>query len=155
MSTPTVTIVPAGMDHISSIAARMREADRVEVWAASRSTPHSSLMTSLQHSRWAMTALVDGRPEVMWGVADLNILTGTGAPWLLGTDAVERHYRLFLRHSIQWKEKLSEQYQVLMNFVHDENEVSKRWLKWLGFTLHEPFEMGRDGELFRMFEMRR
>lgn len=152
---PVVTIVPAGMDHIASIAARMREADRVEVWASSRSTPHQSLMISLQNSRWAMTALVDGQPEVMWGVADLNILTGTGAPWLLGTDAVEVNYRLFLRHSLQWKEKLSEQYQVLMNFVHDENEVSKRWLKWLGFTLSEPFELGRDGELFRMFEMRR
>ena len=152
---PVVTIVPAGMDHIASIAARMREADRTEVWASSRSTPHNSLMISLQNSRWAMTALVDGQPEVMWGVADLNILTGTGAPWLLGTDAVEANYRLFLRHSLQWKEKLSEQYQVLMNFVHDENEVSKRWLKWLGFTLSEPFELGLDGELFRMFEMRR
>lgn len=152
---PAVTIVPAGTDHIASIASRMREADRVEVWASSRSTPHSALMTSLQHSRWAMTALVDGQPEFMWGVADLNVLTGTGAPWLLGSDAVERNFRLFLRSSIQWREKLSEQYQVLMNFVHDENEVSKRWLSWLGFTLSDPFEMGRDGELFRKFEMRR
>lgn len=152
---PVVTLVPAGMDHVASIAARMREADRVEVWASSRSTPHQALMQSLTQSRWAMTALVDGQPEVMFGVADLNVLTGTGAPWLLGTDAVDKNFRQFLRQSRQWKEKLSEQYQVLINFVHEENEVSKRWLSWLGFTLSEPFELGKEGELFRMFEMRR
>lgn len=155
MTVPQITIVPAGMDHIASIAARMREADRVEVWAASRSTPHQALMTSIQNSAWAMTALIDGEPEAMWGVATLNILTSTGAPWLLGTDAVEKNFRQFLRQSVQWKEKLSAEYQVLMNFVHEDNEVSKRWLRWLGFTLYEPFELGPDGELFRMFEMRR
>lgn len=112
-------------------------------------------MFSIQHSRWAMTALVDGQPEVMFGVADLNILTGTGAPWLLGTDAVERHFRQFLRQSLQWRERLSAEYEVLMNFVHDENEVSKRWLSWLGFTLSDPFPMGKSGEAFRLFEMRR
>lgn len=150
-----IAIVPAGTDHIASIAARMREADRIEVWASSRSTPHHALMFSLQNSHWAWTALIDGQPEVMFGVSDLSILAGSGAPWLLGTDAVEKHQRTFLRQSVWWREKLLERYQVLKNFVHDENVMSKRWLKWLGFTLYDPFPMGESGEAFRLFEMRR
>jgi hypothetical protein len=150
-----VAIVPAGHDHIATIAARMRQADVAEVWAASRSTPHRARMFSLQHSQQAWTALVDGQPEVMFGVADLNILTATGAPWLLGTDAVIAHRRQFLRRSVWWREKLLGRYEVLTNFVHDGNVVSKRWLGWLGFTLHDPAPTGVSGEMFRLFELRR
>lgn len=152
---PDIAIIPAGTDHIASIAARMREADRIEVMASSGSSPHHALMNSLEYSDRAFTALVDGRPEVMFGVASLNVLTATGAPWLLGTDAVVAHQRQFLRRSLCWKEKLFEGYETLMNFVHDDNVVSKRWLTWMGFKLHEPFTMGRRGEAFRLFDMRR
>lgn len=150
-----VTIIPAGADHIATIAARMREADRIEVMASSGSSPHHALMFSLDRSQRAFTALVDGQPEVMFGVSDLNILTATGAPWLLGTEAVVTHQRQFLRRSIWWKEKLFEGYDVLKNLVHDDNVVSKRWLKWLGFTLSDPMPLGKSGEAFRLFELRR
>ena len=153
--TVRLEIVPAGMDHVAPIAARMREADRREVMASGGHTPHGALMFSLSKSRVAWTAIVDGQPEVMFGGADLNVLTRTGAPWLLGTDAVERHYRLFLRQSLSWREQLSQRYDVLRNFVDDRNEVSKRWLSWMGFTLFDPVPVGVNGEMFRMFELRR
>jgi hypothetical protein len=152
---PRITIVPAGEDYIASIAERMRDEDRAEVWASSRSTPQKSLETSLSHSSQAWTALIDDQPEVMFGVMDINILTATGAPWLLGTDAVVTYNRQFLRRSLWWRGKLLEQYDVLKNFVHDDNVVSKRWLQWLGFTLHDPIRAGAGGEPFRLFEMRR
>lgn len=91
----------------------------------------------------------------MFGVGDINILTGTGCPWLLGTDAVADHYRLFLRQSLRWKEQLLGSYEVLRNAVDDRNEVSKRWLQWMGFALYEPMPLGINGEPFRLFEMRR
>lgn len=143
------------MDHVATIACRMREADRQEVMASSGSTPHRALMFSLEKSPLAWTAVFDGQPEVMFGVGDLNILTSTGAPWLLGTDAVDRHFRLFLRQSVDWREKLLGRYSVLRNFVDDRNEVSKRWLSWLGFSLSDPMPIGINGEMFRLFEMRR
>lgn len=143
------------MDHIATIAARMRAADRTEVMASSGSTPHRALMFSLEHSDMAFTGMIDGQPEVMFGVCTLNVLTAKGAPWLLGTDAVVTHQRQFLRRSLWWKEKLFERYEVLTNFVHDDNAASKRWLKWLGFTLHPPVVMGKSGEAFRLFELRR
>lgn len=151
----SITIVPAGEDHIASIAERMRDEDRAEVWASSRSTPYQALDHSLKQSSQAWTALIDDQAEVMFGVMDLNILTAMGAPWLLGTDAVVTHNRQFLRRSLWWRGKLLEQYDVLKNFVHDDNVVSKRWLQWLGFTLHDPIRAGASGEPFRLFEMRR
>lgn len=143
------------MDHVAAIAARMRPADAAEVMASSGKSPHDALMFSFLKSSIAWTALVDGRPEVMFGAADLNVLTSTGAPWLLGTDAVDRNYRLFLRQSLNWREQLSQRYSVLRNFVDDRNEVSKRWLSWMGFTLFDPIPIGVNGEMFRMFELRR
>lgn len=152
---PRIEIIPAAMDHVAPIAERMRPADVAEVLASSGKSPHEALMFSLTGSSQAWTAALDGQPEVMFGVADLNILTGLGAPWLLGTDAVERNYRQFLRRSLSWREQLSERYSVLRNFVDDRNEVSKRWLSWMGFTLFDPIPVGVNGEMFRMFELRR
>lgn len=152
---PEIEIIPAAMDHVAPIAARMRPADVAEVLASSGKSPHGGLMFSLTGSAQAWTAIIDGQPEVMFGVADLNVLTGLGAPWLLGTDAVERNYRQFLRRSLRWREQLSERYDVLRNFVDDRNEVSKRWLAWMGFTLFDPIPVGVNGEMFRMFELRR
>lgn len=147
-----IEIVPARAAHVRTIARRMRKADRDEVKAASGKSPFEALAYSLRKSSAAWTAMVDGRPEVMFGVGDINILTGVGAPWLLGTDAVEKHYVAFLRHSVSWRDQLLRRYPVLRNFVDDRNRVAIRWLRWLGFTLSDPVQMR--GRAFRMFELR-
>lgn len=147
-----IQIVKARACHIRSVAERMRKADREEVWAASRKTPLGALLYSYRKSSLAWTALVDGRPEVMFGVGDLNILAGVGAPWLLGTDAVEKHYVTFLRQSVDFRAQLLARYSVLRNFVDSRNRVSIRWLQWLGFRLLDPVEM--NGHTFRLFELR-
>lgn len=155
MGRPLIAIIPADISHAATIAERMRDEDVAEVWASSRSTPLDAITHSLSQSVEAWTATVDGRPEVIFGVADVNILTAMGAPWLLGTDAVVKHNRQFLRRSIWWREKLFSNYETLRNFVHEDNVVSKRWLEWLGFTLFDPMPIGSSGEKFRLFELRR
>lgn len=139
--------------HAREIARRMRKEDRDEVFAASGKSPIQALTFTLRRSAQAWTALIDGKPEVMFGVVDLNILAGTGAPWLLGTDAVEKHYVAFLRNSVRFRSQLLARYEVLKNFVDDRNKVSVRWLEWLGFELGEPFDW--NGYAFRLFELRR
>ncbi|WP_183736332.1 hypothetical protein [Rhizobium sp. BK275] len=146
-----IAITPARPGHIREIAARMRTADREEVFAASGRSPLSALSFSYRHSSLAWTALFDGRPEVMWGVGDINILTGIGAPWLLGTDAVEENFRAFLRISRDWPAQLLSRYRLIRNFVDARNMVSLRWLEWLGFRLFEPVEI--NGHPFHLFEM--
>src|SRR5690606_5893283 len=101
-------------------------------------TPFQALAYSMRKSSMAYTAIVDGRPEVMWGVGDINVLAAVGAPWLLGTDTIEKHHRIFLRQSVSWRAQLLARYRVLRNLVDDRNTVSKRWLRWLGFKLFDP-----------------
>jgi len=145
-------IIPARAAHIRTIARRMRQADVDEVFATSGRKPASAMVFSLRKSSHAWTAVINGRPELMFGVGDLNILAGVGAPWLLGTDAVEQHYILFLRNSVDFRDQLLRRYPVMRNFVDDRNKVSKRWLTWLGATISDPIEL--NGHAFRMFELR-
>lgn len=147
-----LNIVPACPGHIRAIASRMRAADRQEVFAASGRTPLAALSYSYRKSSCCWTAIFNGRPELMWGVGDINVLTGVGAPWLLGTDAVEQNFRVFLRISSHWPPQLLQRYSVLRNFVDARNTVSARWLEWLGFRLFDPVDI--NGHSFRLFEMR-
>lgn len=149
---PDIQIVPARASHIRTIARRMRQADRDELFAASKKTPAQALVYSMRKSVHAWTAIVDGRPEVMFGIGEINVLTGIYAPWLLGTDAVETHYVQFLRRSVDFRDQLLRRYPVMRNFVDDRNKASKRWLKWLGATFSEPVDF--DGHPFRLFELR-
>lgn len=147
-----IEIVPAEKSHIRSIARRMRKADRDEVWAGSRKTPAQALAFSLRKSSIAWTVIIDGRPEIMFGVGDLNILAGIGSPWLLGTNAIEKHSRAFWRRSPEFRDQLLSRYLVLRNLVDARNTVSIRWLRRLGFTLMDPINVR--GHKFHLFELR-
>lgn len=147
-----IEIVQALPAHIMTIARRMRSADKAEVFAASGKTPAQALCYSLRKSDHAWTAIINGTPEAMFGVGSLNVLAGVGAPWLLGTDAVEDNARDFLRMSRDFKSQLLSRYPVLRNFVDDRNIASVRWLMWLGATMSDPVDIR--GHQFRMFELR-
>ncbi len=147
-------VVPAEPRHIADVADRMRAADRNEVFAARGVTPAEALSFSLQRSTGAYAVEFDGRAEIMFGVGPISLLTGVGAPWLLGTDVIDREFRHFLRASKWWRDQMLARYSTLRNVVDDRNHVSKRWLQWLGFTLSDPFPLGVQKVPFRMFELR-
>lgn len=147
-----IEIVPARASHLRRLAAVMRQADRDEVMASSGRDPLSALAASYRRSTVCMVALVDGQPEVIFGAGDLNILTATGAPWLLGSNAVVTHKRDFLRLSVVWRDQLLQRYSVLRNVVDCRNSLSIRWLRWLGFGFSEPFR--HRGHDFMLFELR-
>ncbi len=148
----TLDIVPASADHIETIGSRMRQADIDEVFAISGRGPRSALRYSMEKSVYSWTILFDGVPEAMFGVGDINILSGIGAPWLLGTDAIERNYRLFLKTSVGFRDQLLSRYPIMRNLVDERNTVSRRWLAWLGAEFSEP--MNVNGHSFRIFELR-
>lgn len=71
---------------------------------------------------------------------------------MLGTDVVLAHQMEFLRRSREWRNQLLQRYSTLTNFVDVRNEVSVRWLRWLGFKLSEPITYR--GHDFYVFELR-
>lgn len=77
---------------------------------------------------------------------------GSAMIWMIATDDLERHSLEFLRYSRTFIEQVSEPFTHTFNWVHADNEVHIKWLKWCGFTfvkLHESF--GASGESFYEF----
>ena len=147
------TVIRATADHAAGLAGRLRASDAAEIAAASGLSQLDALTFSVSRSAHAFTAMVDGRPEIMFGVSDLNVLLGWGSPWLLGSDAVALHYRAFARESRAWHAAFVSRYRRLFNAVHAENRLSIAWLRYLGFTIHPALPLGRSGALFHPFEL--
>lgn len=150
-----VEIREATADDIPALAAGMRQADRDEVEASHGWTdPAFALAESLAFSTRAWTGLIDEEPVCMFGVGPLSILGGRGSPWMLGTDALARRPRTFLRRCRPCVEAMLSVYPWLENYVDDRNVLSKKWLAWLGFTLAAGTVTMRSGAQFRHFEMK-
>lgn len=135
------------------MAPRMREADRVEVWAASAATPLEALTTSLQRTPAALTGMVDGLPVCMFGVSPVTLLCGRGIPWLLGSEELPRYAVPFLRRNRAYLAAMRERYSKLTNYVDARNALSIRWLKWMEFGIMSTEPYGPFGLPFHRFEM--
>lgn len=147
-------VVPAEWAHVDELAETMRQADVDEIWASSYSTPQSALSCAMRSSLQVWTGLIDGQVACMFGVVPQSMMGGTGFAWMLGSDLVERHQKLFLRRCRENVRMMAEQFDYLHNYVDDRNVKAIRWLKWLGFEMGDPEPFGVLGLPFRHFEMR-
>ena len=150
----TYEVVKATPEHAVDMAPRLRLADRAEIWASSKATPTRTLLASIKESRWAFAGLVDGEPVCLFGIVPVGLIGPVAVPWLLATDAMERHARMFLHRSRHTVAIMSQAYPLLVNYVDARNKVSIKWLKWLGFDIMEPVPHGSFGLPFHRFEMR-
>jgi len=149
-------IVEAREEHIEAVAAHVRRPDRLELFLSSCDPPAKILRRSFQVSRKVWTGLIDGVPVCMFGVVPGATLGDVGRPWLVGTDALDRHPFIFLRRCKGCVREMLEDFSTLENYVHQDNDTALRWLIWLGFTITIPGEpMGPFGAPFCRFEMRR
>ena len=140
---------------VEAIAADMRQADAAEVWASNHHTPIESLMKGWKISHSSVIITVNDEPCVMIGLVVRDILSGTGVPWLLGTENALKYKRHFLK---QVPAVINEMLNIcpnLFNYVHIKNKISINWLKRIGFTLDEPLQYGCDDELFHKFYLQR
>ncbi len=153
---PRPRVVPGLPGHAAEVCGRLRRADYAEVAAATGRDPDRVLMASWEKSiyRWAIVR----RDEVIgvFGVAPYTLMGRTGAPWLLGTDGMQRIKLRFVRESVTWVSHMLRLYPVLANWVDTRNRLSIKWLRWLGFEIKpEPEPFGAERRPFYYFEKRR
>ncbi|MDB5702889.1 MAG: hypothetical protein JWN66_5 [Sphingomonas bacterium] len=129
-----IALAPASPAHVGPIAARMRAADVMEC-AAMGHSPRLALRTGLLSSSLCLTAIVDGRPEAMFGLVVTNALCGEGSPWMLGTDAIYRHPRAMLRWAPGILAAMFDSTPTLDNLVAAGNHRAIRYLGRIGFTI--------------------
>lgn len=127
-------LVAAEHDHIAALAASMRQWD-VDECAAMGHSPTEALRDGLSRSLWALTALVDDEPVAMLGVCPLSMIEGTGVPWMLGTEAVYRGAREFVRYGPAIISEMEDTFPVLSNFVAADNDRAIRFLKHWGWRI--------------------
>ena len=94
-----------------------------------------ALTKGVEVSHHCSVVVIDGKPCAVVGLVVLNILTGTGVPWLLATYDAIKYRRIFINNCKQGVEDMMTVCPNLMNFVHADNTLSIKWLKWVGFTI--------------------
>ena len=136
---------PARFEDCREIAPLMRKQDAKEVMASSGLNPLRALQESFRISEINNSIIhEDGSVVGMFG---LGINMAFASPWLLGTDKLLETRREFIPQAQKWVEEMNDEYPLLLNFVHESNTVSKRWLKSLGFEfikLHNEYGVGRE-----------
>lgn len=149
-----VLIRPTEPGDAARLFANLRPSDLAECQAYGQADIAAGIEASVRRSVLCWTALVDGEVAAILGVAPLNILTGMGSPWMLGTPLVDRYQRVLVRKTPEYIARMLKAFPHLVNFVHARNTTSVRWLRRLGFTLHEAVPYGPLGEPFHPFELR-
>lgn len=137
------------------VAARLREADRRELEAASGMSCEDALLTSWLSSDYAVSGIgSDGMPLALFGYRGLGV---SGAvPWCACTERVQfsvspADARAFLRISREVAQQLEFKFTSQKNYVMDEHTAAKRWLRALGYKLCAPEPYGPFGALFCKF----
>lgn len=150
-----VLITPAQIDDAVPLAQHLRESDRTEMRAyGCAQSDEEALRRCVARSLLAWSAYVDGDLACILGVSPLSMVGGVGSPWMMGTPVLDRHSRILVRMTPEYIGRMLKAFPHLVNFVHAGNRTSVRWLRRLGFTLHEATPYGALGEPFHKFEMR-
>lgn len=147
-----IKIVPPARDHLVRIADHMNPLDVQEVWASGGCTPLEALESSVDVSYSSRVALVDGVPQVAFGIATGN--TGeVGVPWLLSTPEIKQWSTRFLLMSAKVVDMWKRDHKILTNMTDARHEEAHKWLKWLGFEFVEVIEQyGHEKRPFWRFQ---
>lgn len=150
-----IYITPAETKHIEAMLGRIRQADYDEFAAGYSLTPERGLAIGLKVSTHCWAGIWDGKVIAIAGLNPISFLGDEAHPWMVGTRDLERPEirREFLELSKSVLLHMLSIYPRLENWVDVRNRMAVRWLKWLGFTMHDPEPYGPKGMLFHRFEL--
>jgi hypothetical protein len=151
--TPEARIVPLRPEH-AAIAPRLRQADAREIWAAWGMTQAVAIAATIASPGPGWACELDGSPVAIFGAVRARE-PGTGYPWLVAADCIERYPVHFYRTSRAVIARLQEMFSFLENWTDARNMLSIRWLRWAGFTVEPPTPWGALGLDFHHIFWRR
>ncbi len=146
---PHVEVLKATISDCEALAPRMRPADALEVRRSSGYGPLEALVHSVIASEGRASALyIDEEPAALYGIAKPDLLGPVAVPWLLTSDAVDRHPVAFFKLARTVVDRWAEEYPVLFQMVDEEYVAARRFLQRLGFAIYPPVRHGAAGALF-------
>lgn len=132
-----VTFVDPTEDHLKYIADNMNPFDAQEVKAVDGSSPLEALHLSVSMADEAKVVLLDGEPQLCFGVGSVDELPFVGIPWMLSTGKLYEWGETFNQHAFAVVERWSDEYPVLTNMTDARHHKAHRWLLKLGFQIVE------------------
>lgn len=143
MAMTDIEVRPSIPEDAIFMGENMRECDRQEIAAFCGMKPFQAVDFSIRISEKSWTGLVSGEIVVIFGVSSRSILSRRGMPWLYGTDKFGKtHNYEFLQCCRPYLAQMEEGFELLDNYVDVRNTSAIRWLKWLGFTMKGPTNVG-------------
>lgn len=143
-------ITPLHRSQASEIYDNLKELDKIEVDIAYDSK--EAFLDDLSVCDWAKCVVVEERPVMMFGVAPSEF-PNVGVPWMLHSE-IEPIKKDFIKKCRYFVDQMQNNYEQLVNFVHNDNKVAQRWLRFCGFYLgKDPIEI--KGHLLIPFHRRK
>lgn len=133
-----IEIVPATYADAAHVAENMRADDVRELRDISGVTPFWGVYDAFHHDGEKWAARKDGVPFALFGCALVGILAPYASPWFLATDEVRTTRVPMLRETKKIVGRWVDKYGLLENTTDGRNKATLRWLRAIGFTLHEP-----------------
>lgn len=149
-------ILPATTACAIELATHLRPGDRLELELLGME-PLTAATRSLRLSTSPKQARDDeGRLVACWGVGEISLLARHGSPWMLGTELLDQplYAKPLVAYARAWLGQVRSDYDLLVNLTYAGNPKAARWLRAIGFTVHEPKPTGPKGAPFAIFEMR-
>lgn len=135
-------IIPASLDDVEAMAPHLRAIDKRELWVGAGMLPYEGLLFSYENSEtFTVIAPDEDVPILMFGIGRARLLDGHRCVWLLGTDKMQEIKKRFVKDSSDILHLLASG-DTVYNHVIEGNELSLRWLKWLGFSIDDPKPYG-------------
>ena len=138
----TARLEPATSEHIPLIVGGMSPLSQNEL---KRLYPDMSIEdivgTAISRSDEPTVAYYNDEYVCVMGVNRATLMSNVGRPWLIPHYKNVTKYKFkFLPATKKWIEYMGQKYDRLEN-IGIQNPRALKWLKWLGFTVGEPFEI--------------
>ena len=121
----------ATLDDVAHVANAMRVRDVEEIRAASGESPLEALTGGVRASTYSWAVCDDTGPFALFGVSPF--VGDVGSPWMLATDRVKFHKRIFIEDAPHYIQLMQDRYPILLNYVDARHIDSLRWLRRMGF----------------------
>lgn len=148
----TVKIVPAEPIHANLVGANLSAVAMFDI-AHAGVDPERGIREELAESLFAYAGFYDEELALIWGIKTHSLMVDHGFLWMVTTTVVENHPFIFARHARIAVDKAMERFSVLYGVVNPAAGSSLRWLKYLGFEIHEGTIV--DGKSYHAFTRRR
>jgi len=138
-----VTYKKAILQDVVDIKDTIRDVDVREMYEFAGVSSEVGLTLSYIRSDLVWTMFNDRNEIVgMIGVTPHDIYPHIGVPWMLCTNLVEERKTQIglLKGCKPHVGMMYDLYPTLTNFVHKDNYLAIRWLKWIGFTFQPPID---------------